>query len=179
MYLLIFLLLFVLLILLLLAVYPVKAILSYNSEQLPDFHLMLSWLYPFLRAAVIRHDNKNFLTLYLFNKKVYSKDLKGGKKTANYTDRLELIRTMKPEHMKLNTSYGFEDPAVTGVVCGAVDLLSEYVNFEVLDNRPDFYVLDSYFNMNASAEFNALSSLIRILKLKRGNGLMQTAHSHK
>jgi hypothetical protein len=164
-------------ILILFAFYPLKASFSFNSELQQDFHLIVTWLSSSFKAIVYRSDDENLITIYLFDKKLFTKPLK--KHAKRYTNILDLIKTIRPEHIKLQSSYGFEDPSVTGMICGTFDILSQYIVLDDLYNNPDFYTQFDYFKISAEAEIDLFSTLIRILKTKKFHSFMASAHGNK
>ncbi|MDP4089835.1 MAG: hypothetical protein Q8930_11270, partial [Bacillota bacterium] len=52
----------------------------------------------------------------------------------------------------------------TGMVCGAIDMVSQAVVIEDFDNSADFISDRDYFDIEASAEVNAAVSLFRLLR---------------
>lgn len=161
---------FILIITALLFIYPVKAAVAFNSEQQPDIYSMVSWLSPFLKVYVIRHDGNTTLKVNLFNTTILTKNLPVGKDgdfvphKKSYMDYIKIIKSLKVNKARISASYGFIDPSITGMVFGAIDLVSQYVNPHEFFNNADFFTGTSYFNISASAEVNAGVSLIRMLK---------------
>jgi hypothetical protein len=155
-----------------LVVYPLKITATFNSEQQPDMHIMISWLSPFLKGYITRHNDKTTLTINLFNKKILSKDLSDKMHAGfklygrNYMDYINMAKFLKINSAKLYASYGFVNPAVTGMLCGAINIFSQYINLDELYNNADFFTDNSYFNISADAEINGVISLIKILRRK-------------
>jgi hypothetical protein len=165
--------LFIFFLLVLLAIYPVKVAAAFNSEQQPDVHIIMSWLNPFVKGFVTRHGTQITLTVKLFNKSVLVKDLslkKGtgfGLKGKNYMDYINIAKSLKIYNAKLTTSYGSDNPAITGVLCGAINIITQQFNLNELYNNADFFTERSYFNISCEAEINAVVSFIRVIKRKR------------
>lgn len=175
MYLVAFLLVFVLLtftLILLLSLYPIKAEALFNSYEDTNVHIVVSWLYPFLKATVIRESSELKLTLYLFSKKIYTRYLMPEKvkrvkgKERSYRHYISYVKTLELQEVKLNACYGFLDPSVTGMLCGAIDLISQLFKVEYFNNNADFICDTDYFNIEVSAKINIMASLIRILRNK-------------
>ena len=162
----------VFLFIILLSIFPVKVAASFNSEQYTNIHILLSWLNPLLKALLSKQDNKVTLTVYLFGNSILEKNLNfmdneamrlKEKKRSYYID---MAKSLKINHAKLYSSYGFSDPAITGIICGLMDFITQYINIQYLYNNADFFTDHSYFNVNAEADINVMVSLIRILKRK-------------
>jgi hypothetical protein len=162
----------VFLFIILLSIFPIKVAASFNSEQYTNMHILLTWLNPILRALISKQDNKVTLTVYLFGNKILGKSLNFTDKEAmrlKEKDRsyyIDMAKSIKINHAKLYSSYGFSDPALTGIICGLMDFITRYINLQYLYNNADFFTDHSYFNVNAEADINVMVSLFRILKRK-------------
>ena len=155
----------ILLIIILLTIFPLKVVFKYNLEQLTNFHLMLSWLRPLIKGIIKRDENKITLTVYLLNKKILTKDLTN--REAKGTNNLKLVKSIKFGYVRLQTSYGFEDPSITGMICGVISLISEYVDLNSSCNNSNFSTDHDYFNINVVAKVNVIVSTLNLLKLKK------------
>lgn len=167
--------LLVLILFLLLSIYPLKAEAVFSSEQQIEMHVLLSWLNPFLKATVTRDNNQLKLTVYIFNSRLFRKNLTSkntdenkGKKRS-FHDYIDYARALDLHHVKLYAFYGFEDPSVTGMLCGGIDLISQAIVVEDFYNNADFVTDHDYFNIQASAEINAAVSLINALRRRSAN----------
>lgn len=156
----------------LLFIYPVRISADLNSEQQSYMHFIMSWLDPFLKGSISMDGKQITLTIYLFEKKILVKNLNikkdegYGIKVKNYMDYISLAKSLKVDNTKLYAAYGFSDPAVTGVFCGAIGFIPQYINLDEFYNNADFIPDHSYFNIIAKTEINAAESLIRIVKRK-------------
>ena len=126
MYVFLFVISIIFLIIISLSIVPLSVTSSFDSEKLEDFQLILLWLKPLIKGIIKRDGDKIVLTLYLFDKKVLIKNLTSNKPKDTNTDKLRLVKAIKFLNIRLQTSYGFEDPSITGMVCGAIDIISEY-----------------------------------------------------
>lgn len=155
----------ILLIFELLAIIPLKVKIIVNSEDLPNFCFKSSWLSPFFKGIVTRENNSMFLSVYLFNAKVLKKELKNN--STGYIDKLNFIKDLKVNFIDVKISYGFEDPSITGMLCGAIDLVSSYINLNTLYNDFDFYTDYDHFNLNVLANINMINLLVTIFKYNK------------
>ena len=177
MYILVILISIILLIVILLSVYSLKVDFSFDSQQLEDFQLTLSWLKPFIKGFVKTDENKLVLAVYLFNKKILTKNLTS-KKPSNFNN-LKLIKSIKFVNLTLKTSYGFEDPSITGMLCGAINIISEYIDINNSCNNPDFSTDFDHFDIYILAEINLAVTLFNLIKLKKPSLVMQKLHVSK
>lgn len=172
MYFFIFLMSLILLFVIALFILPFRIAASFNSEQLPQMHLMMTWLNPFLKGYITRQDKHTTLEVKLLNKKIFTKELKGKKfnfldlKRSNYRDYIHMAKSIKLHKGKLYASYGFIDPSSTGIICGIIDFISQYINLDELYNNADFFTNYSYFNISAEFEINIGISIVKILTRK-------------
>lgn len=144
------------------AVFPVKIFAAANSEQLPELRMVFTWLKPLFRGTVEKNDDGVLLKIYLFNKGILTQNIR-----SQGTSIGEIFNTLREAHLrsiKINASYGFEDPSITGMFFGAVNLVSEYLDIDVEYNRPDFNLWDDYFSIKATAEANPLSLMLSYFK---------------
>jgi hypothetical protein len=178
MYILILLISIVLLIIIFLSIFPLNAMFSFNSEQLINFHLTLTWLKPLIKGIIKRHGNNTIITVYLLNRKVLVKNFSTNKSNGD-DNKLGLIKSIKFVSITLQTSYGFEDPSITGMVCGAINMISEYIDSNDSVNNPDFSTDYDYFNFNVAVKVNVLVSFLNILKSKKSGLAMQELHVSK
>lgn len=126
--------------------------------------LTLLWLYPFLKVTAESDAAAPQLSVYLFNKKVYGKTV-SIKKTSK-ANKAGLIKSVCPSDMHLDVSYGFRDPSITGITCGAIHAASGLINFASIEQNPDFVTDSDYIYMNATAKVNIGNTFLQFLKSK-------------
>lgn len=145
---------------LLLFLAALKIKLVFDSDK-PDINVTLLWLNPFIRAAITMENYKPVMTLFLFNKKILKRTLEQGKNKHN---RMELIKQASIRDVHVNTYYGFRDPFSTGIACGALNIASQFINIDSINNTPDFMASDDYIYFDANAKLNIGSTLIKLLR---------------
>lgn len=170
-------LLLILLMIFLLAIIPLKIAFAVNSERLPDFYVSFSWLNPFITGTITPGDEGLMLSVNLLRKRIICRKLKG--KDTSHMNKLDLIRSFKPSHIKIKTSYGFQDMSVTGMICAAINIISEFMNLDSVYNNPDFIAEHDYFELNGILEMNVLSSLMTLLKLRNNRNTDEVLHLAK
>ncbi|NOH15991.1 hypothetical protein HMJ28_06280 [Clostridium cochlearium] len=175
MYVLLFLLIVILIFLLLLNIYPIKIIGNFNSHDIPNFNILFSWLYPFIKGNIISNNGDIYLDIYFFNKKIYKKPIKNN---GNIKNSFYMLKELKPSYAEIKTSYGFSDPSNTGVTYGIINLLSQYINFDVFHNNPDFSMDYDYFDITTIMKFKPLS-IIKLLTINKKNYNKQISYENK
>jgi hypothetical protein len=125
-----------------------------------DMHATLFWLYPLLRSVIARENNGLILTVYLLNKKILTKQMK---RKQNMSGNGNILKSLNPTDIHVDTQYGFRDPFVTGLACSAITLASEFFNVESLHQKPDFLAINDYINLDATARLNLGHSLMKLI----------------
>lgn len=160
-----------LLIIVLLEIFPLKIAFAGNLQRLSDLKIIVSWLNPMIKGIISNTCGEMLLTVYFFNNKILTRQLSGKMKNRinvkGINKDINLVKEIRPVYTRMNTSYGFEDPSITGMVCGFIYVVSEYLNIDSLCNKPDFCSDVSYFNISGVMQFNVISSLIRFFKYNR------------
>lgn len=163
-----FILFFIVMILILVLLFTValKIIFTFNSDG-ADVNLTLLWLYPILKITVKNKDIMLILTVYIINKRVFTKALKPGK---NKTNNADVIKKIKLNDVIVDTSYGFRDPFITGIVCGAINMISELVNsIKTINQTPNFVADNDYIYLRATAKTNLALALTNLYKAYNSN----------
>lgn len=151
----------VLAILLLLSV-AVKAFLSFDTKE-TAVRLVLLWLYPFVKITAEKNASLPRLSVYLFNKRVYSKVI--GMKYTNGKSS-DLVRAASASDIQVNLDYGFSDPFTTAVACGSLGTVSEMINFAEIIQTPDFLPEEDFIHLEASANINAGDTFLNYLRTR-------------
>lgn len=150
MYILSILLIVILVIIALLAIVPLKVSINIDSKKLPNYNFVMSWMNPLLKGRVTEERKEMLLKLYLINNKIYSKSLlnNGALNSRNISNKINFIKSLNPDFQKLEASYGFEDPSITGMLYGAISLFSQNIKAVDFYNNPDFNMLENHFCLN-------------------------------
>ncbi|MGE5474448.1 MAG: DUF2953 domain-containing protein [Ignavibacteriales bacterium] len=155
----------IILVLLILIIFStvIKVFLTVNSGS-EELNIKLVWLDPFLKIAVEIHNYVPLLKISIFNKNIIKKELKKGNKKAL---RLQTIKEFKFKDINIDTSYGFKDPSITGITCGAINAASALINIKSLSQKPDFNASDDYIHVNADAKLNVGLAFVNLFKSYR------------
>jgi ADP-glucose pyrophosphorylase len=147
--------------------FPVKIYASFVSSQKPELYAAATWLNPLLKTYAKSDNGKVFLTIYIFNRKLISKSFSHTKqKERSFNDYINKIKAVKTEEAKLQASYGFEDPSITGLIFGVIDVLSQSIRFDEYYNNADFSSDSTFFNIIVELKINTAVSLLRVLRKK-------------
>ncbi len=153
-------------ILILISVVSLK--ITFDSNEHLDFHIKITWLKSLFRTIIQNNDTDIFLTVYLFNKKILTKPVKAkskeSNKSKNHNNKVYYLKQVKPNYIYIDTSYGFQDPSTTGIICGVINSFAQLLNINDVCNEADFTAEKNYFNINGIIKLNIASTLIKLLK---------------
>lgn len=166
MYLLYFILILIIILFLSLLLIPLNINLYINSEQIDNSYIDFSWLYPFLNIKLIVNDDDIFIKIYIFKKSLKIKQIQFSNIKSKYTikDRVNILKSLDLDYLYLDTYYGFNDPLITGILCGFINLIPNHLDKNEIYNNPNFMVDDSYFTAKAFVKINIFYAIIKILK---------------
>lgn len=134
----------------------------FNSDN-AEMGMMLLWIRPLIKAEVYLKDTRLMLKIFLFNKQIMHRPLKQKKQEDKGTS---MVKFAEPEEIHVNVRYGFTDPFVTGIACGAVNASSQFINIDSFQETADFLTDKDYIYLNADAKVNIGLMLVRFLKSK-------------
>lgn len=152
-----------LIILIFITLVPLK--IMFNSDENFDFHILITWLKPFLKVIIQNKDTVIFMSVYLFNKKILTKPVRAKarkEKKSNIKNKLYYLRQIKPYYFNVYTSYGFKDPSITGIICGIINSFEELLDLENICNEPNFITENDYFNVNGIVKLHVVSVIINL-----------------
>lgn len=148
-----------------------RVVFSYDMSDM-KMNASLFWLYPLFKAELTANNAKPVLQMYLFQKRIYQTDMENAKHKENKSkmNKIELIRSAAVSNVDVEVSYGFFSPFATGIVCGTLDILTQYVAIDTFNQRPDFTADDGHLAIDASAELNVGRTLQNLMSAYRQNG---------
>ncbi|NJD01594.1 MAG: hypothetical protein FIA99_03085 [Ruminiclostridium sp.] len=139
-----------------------QVLFSFNTDK-EDVSITILWLFPFLKAIVTVKNENPILTVFLFKKKVFEKELMpGGHERTKSHLSLKLVRQVQPWDIHVNAAYGFRDPSVTGIACGAVNIATRFINIDSIEHSPDFMADKNYISIDAAAKLNPGATLVNL-----------------
>lgn len=127
--------------------------------------LTLDWLYPFFKATVENSPSGPMMKIFIFKGLVYEHHLLSGSGNTD-KDRMRLFRMAKPENIRISADYGFSDPFVTGIACGAINAASSNLKTVSLRHNPNFASGRDYVQMKATAGINMGNMLLKFIRYK-------------
>lgn len=116
-----------------------------------------------LRANVT-FDGAVWLSVFLFNNRIYNKKLQKQKKKGN---SLTWLRSVVILNKKADIYYGMKNPFSTGVASGALGFVSGFLNFDEIEIHPDFFSTEDYLHARGSAEIILGNTISNYVKNKR------------
>ncbi len=153
----------VILLIILLFLEAMRIKLVFNSDK-SELSMKLFWLGSFINAFVTIENNAPVLKLYLFNKLVLTKSIN---RANSKQGGMELLKITDPKDVHVNVYYGFNDPITTGIACGAINVVSQFINIDSISHTPDFMPANDYICLDATAKVNIGSTIVRYFKLKK------------
>lgn len=137
---------------------------TFNSQS-ETFKVAFFWLYPFLEGVISLEDENLILTVMLFRKQIFRKELmQGGREKTKGHLSLKLAGQVKPWDIRINVAYGFKDPSATGIACGAINVAASLLDVRSLEQAPDFMPGSNYVNIDAEARINPGTTLVNLYK---------------
>jgi hypothetical protein len=147
-----------LLVVVLLFTVAAKVIVHFNSSA--DLNVILLWLYPILKSVVSSENDSFVLSVYLFNKRIFNRQLAVSKIIMQNKN---LLNKINPTDIHINAQYGFKDPYFTGLIFGVINMISRLFTLESLYQRPNFLAIDDFINIDATAKLNLGRSLLKLV----------------
>jgi hypothetical protein len=158
---------FILLILIILAVFitllfviDLRVKLMFDTEK-TYMKMILLWLYPLIKVLVTIENTKPVLKFYIFKKYLFQINVKQSKSKSS---RMDFVKIVNPKNIRINTSYGFTNPSTTGITCGAINLVSQFINIESIKHNPNFLTESDYIYLDATANVNLGTAIINLLR---------------
>lgn len=170
----------VILIIMLFFIISMRVIFTFSSNE-ARATLTLLWLYPFFKAAMIFEASSPILTVSLFNNKVYTRTLNLGKQQQNMVGlrRMKLVRAVSLSNIDVDTSYGFVDPSATGIACGIINIITQFVDVDSLYQQPNFTTDNDYIDVHATANLNIGLTLVNLIRGYIRNSTKQLTYENR
>lgn len=153
----------------LLILVPIKAFFNFNFEEPKNFQLIIRWMNALLKSTINKNDDTTTINVYVFNLKILSKSLKG--KNGSFSSYFKLLKSLNPSFLKINASYGFVDPSITGMVFGAAELVCDHIQGVELSNNADFNTDYDYGKVYAMGTFRSIPTLKTLINYKNQSSL--------
>jgi hypothetical protein len=146
---------------------PLKVDFTLDTDN-TSIKLDVLWLYPFAKALVTMKNSKPVLDLYILKwhmLKEHSLNMDMNK-GSQLLSRMDYLRAINPDNVQVCARYGFSNPFGTGITCGAVNLVSQLIDVEFIENEPDFRSEEDYLYIDATASILPGPAIVRIFKQK-------------
>jgi|GEM_PF-826237 len=139
---------------------PVKLEFRFSSGEM-DLRLRASWL-GFVKLRAERMNSRTHITVHIFGLKIYSGFIKKTGKGFN----TDMIRVISLSNTELKTSYGLNEPHISGILFGALSAIGSVARIERFEQRTEFVTADEYFEMEGNSELNIGKTITNYLRLK-------------
>ncbi|AWI06370.1 DUF2953 domain-containing protein [Clostridium drakei] len=155
----------ILFILALLLFIPFKYNLYYNINDSSNFEGTILWLFNLFKIKALQEENFK-ITLFIGNKairvisesehseiKEVKNDNKKSKKTKTnniksfmekkflscvFSYFKDMLKIVKPDEVKINGVYGFDDPCITGLLSGFIPIIAQVIPHSYINLNPVF-----------------------------------------
>lgn len=144
----------VLIIMLFTFVLKIDFILDTNREIM---NISMLWLYPFLKANIFMEQKVPTLEVFIFKMKLFRKNLNNKKKVKS--KKGFKMQDIKFQNINLTTHYGFQDKFLVGIVCGFINIASQFFQINYLEQEPDFLASNDYIYLRATASINIMPTI--------------------
>jgi hypothetical protein len=136
------------------ALIPFTAFFELNTET-NTFQLSINWMQPFLKANLTMKDLKPVLTVYVFDKRFFTHILKKGKKKNSK----KYLQSINLEDSYIKAYYGMQTPFSVGLTYGILNVCLSYMDFDIVENYPDFISATEYLIIEAGAKVSILKTV--------------------
>lgn len=150
------------LLIMLLFIFAVRIKLVFDSYE-TRVYMTLLWLEPFIKARIVIGNYKPMIAIYLFNMRIYKNELKKMKAMKKKDGNIRLVKFASTTDVNIYIKYGFKDPFITGITCGAINMASQFLNIDSFVNFPDFITEDDYIYFDATANINIGKTFIKLI----------------
>jgi hypothetical protein len=177
MYFLILILLLLLLFVLMIFYENAQIVMSFNSND-NEMRMLIYWAYPFLKAKanVKVINNTSSLSIYLFNAKIYSKNLEKPKKSSKFVSKY--FPTLALDNAHANVYYGFNNPFYTGITSGMFEPFKHFFKDVLISQYPDFLAEKEYICIKAETEINFGKTLVAMIRLKQADRIFKRRNQY-
>ena len=172
---------------------PFKYEISTELKTKVKFKIDILWLFNWFMISLINNTHNLSLSLFILNNQVYTKQIEkiNNKKSIikivekNKTDYRYILKNhfnkilfnllityfkdifiiIKPSSVKIQGTYTFEDPSITGILCGFVSLITETIPLNSINLYPSFNDELTHINTNISGQITLSIITLKTLKL--------------
>ncbi len=144
----------------------IKAIVRIQEGLCAD----IFWKYPFLRGTFKLEDTIPLLQIYIFNIRIVNHRIISKHGSFNLK---RLVKSIDATKIRVKMNYGLNDPFQTGILCGALNILSSFLDIEEIIQVPDFLAQSNYVRIEAEALINVRHSILNFAKTKNKKEIYQ------
>lgn len=189
---LLYLLIFIFGIILLFLIIPFEYYISSKIDEKIDVDITLLFFKKIIKVIVRHEDTKEIFLLKIMGLRIIRKEIispdikiekeekeKNKKKRSNFNIRdyierefindlinyfKDIIGIVKPKTVKINGFYGFDDPSLTGMICGIIPLISNLIPKSDINLQPVFDDEIVEIECDIHGKISLLAAIIKTLK---------------
>lgn len=147
----------------------IKIYFTFNTNS-DEVYLIFNWLTPFLKAEINVYNYLLYLSIFLFKKKIYRKQIKVSKR--KHRPSVFSYNTLDFNNSYAAVYYGLNNPYTTGIATGVIQSILFFADEMHIDYFPDFLPEKEYIIIKARTEINVGKSIkkgVRKLNANRIN----------
>lgn len=163
MYLVFFIILVILLFVYFLFKYTLSAFFIFDTDN-NDLNINLKWLYPFIELNIKMFEYSPFLSIFLFNKKVYAKTIKPKHKKRRPI--LDYYRSLNLNDTFVKIYYSLNDPFPTGISFAIIQSIQAFVGDISITQYPNFVSDHAYMIIQSGTKINLGKTVLQLLHIK-------------
>ena len=122
------------------------------------------YLYPLCRILIEMKEDKPYLSVYVLKIRVYKNRVQLRKKTADR--QRSLIKSADITNIRVDAYYGLKNPFITGILYGAVSMVSKFFHIDKINQHPEFLTDSEYIYLDATANINLWHTIMNYAKNK-------------
>jgi hypothetical protein len=172
---------------------PFKYEISTDLNKKVKFKINILWLFNCFMVSIVNNSNNLSMSFFILNNHVYTKQIKkmDDKKPINKTskkNKIECIYVLKnhfnkilfnllityfkdifiiikPSSVRIQGTYTFEDPSITGILCGFMPLIAETIPLTNINLYPSFNDEVTHITANISGQITLSIIAFKTLEL--------------
>ncbi|NMA38515.1 MAG: hypothetical protein GX942_09475 [Papillibacter sp.] len=157
--------LFIAVILLVSAFYEPVAVSFLLDTDRMDMHAKALWM-RFIKVEAKPLEFSVYITVYIFNKKIYSGLVKRKNKKISKRD---MLKSLKLSDTAISIRYGITNPFLLGIFSAAAGIISSLISARLVELEPCFVTGTEYLTIAGKTKIMTGKTLINMLRIKLNN----------
>ncbi len=144
-------------------VFPVNVDLLIDSGEM-NMQMSLSWIHV-IRIQAETIQNRMRVSVLLLKAKVFSRLSEKGKEKTKRENRT-VFKALSLEDTHVKASYGFNEPYLTGILCGAISCAEALIKKTTFEQIPEFFPAQEFIKIEVRSKLNAGKTALNFIKFK-------------